>query len=232
MPEIRSLSIRGRKLRLLHYGEVASTQAIARDLVARGAAPGTIIIADSQTGGRGRYGRTWVSPPGGLYTSIVLDPDSLLSLRAGVAVVETLIGYGLKARLKWPNDVTMDEKKIAGILIEEVSGMMILGIGVNLRETPYPGSTCVRSEIGRAPGPEEFLSAIVENLGSAWTAAALRADYRRLCATIGKEVSISSGSVRIVSRAVEIDRSGRLVLDTINGRKVISSGECTHLRPR
>ena len=220
-----SVSMLRERFRLIHYEQVASTQAIARRF-----APGTIVLADSQTAGYGRYGRRWNSPRGGLYASIVLPEDLLLPIRAGVAVAETLIEYGVPARLKWPNDVLVHEKKIAGILIEEVSQRMVLGIGVNLEHAPHPGSTCVRLEIGRAPGPEEFLSAMVEKLGAARAATALRADYRRLCVTIGREVSIAIGATRIAGRAVGIDQVGRLILATPTGRRVVASGECTHVR--
>ena len=224
MPQIRSLSINGRELRLLRYAQVDSTQRVARGLPV-----GTVVIADSQTAGHGRYGREWISPPGGLYASIVLPPDPLLPLRAGVAVAEALSGCGIPARLKWPNDVTVDGRKIAGLLIEEADGTMILGIGVNLDRVPYPGATSVRAAGGAVPRPDELLVRILTSLLAPVSEAEMVARYRQLCATIGREVSVSVGTEEIRGRAVGIDRSGRLILETDDGARLISSGECVHL---
>lgn len=224
MPEIRTLSIHGRELRLLRYAQVDSTQRVARGLPV-----GTVVIADSQTAGHGRYGREWASPPGGLYASIVLVPTPLLPLRAGVAVAEALSGCGIPARLKWPNDVTVNGRKIAGILIEEAGGAMILGIGVNLEGIPYPGATSIRVAGGRTPLSGELLTRIIEALFTPLPDEAVIERYRDLCATIGKEVSVAVGTARIHGRAVGIDRSGRLVLETDDGVRLISSGECIHL---
>ena len=227
MPQIRSLSINGHELRLLRYGRVDSTQRIARGLPV-----GTVVIADSQTAGHGRYGREWVSPPGGLYTSIVLAPDPLLPLRAGVAVAEALSECGIPAQLKWPNDVTVDGKKIAGVLIEEADGTMILGIGVNLDRVPYPGATSVRAAGGRVPAPEELLSRILRVLLAPMADDAILTRYRALCATLGKEVSVSIGRGLIRGRAVGIEPDGALIVSTAAGARRIASGECRHLYGR
>jgi len=131
---------------------LGSTNDRMKQLARRGAAEGTIVLADRQTGGRGRERRTWVSPAGGLYLSILLRPRcaelSLLPLAAGVAVAETAAEHGLPVALKWPNDVVVrsrpslsrdepSERKLAGILAEAVSGAsgaewVVLGVGVNL----------------------------------------------------------------------------------------------------
>ncbi len=229
MPEIRSLSIHGRELRLLRYDEVDSTQRVARGLVERGAGPGTIVIAGSQTAGHGRYGREWASPPGGLYASIVLDPDPLLPLRAGVAVAEALSGYGIAARLKWPNDVTVGGKKIAGILVEAAGGAMILGIGVNLEGIPYPGATSVRAAGGSVPRPDELVVRIVAPLVVPVPGDEIIARYHELCTTIGREVAVSVGAEVIRGRATGIDRWGRLAVRTMEGIRRVSSGECLHI---
>ncbi len=224
MPEIRSLSIHGRELRLLHYGAVDSTQRVARGLPV-----GTVVIADVQTAGHGRYGRTWISPPGGLYTSIVLKPDPLLPLRAGIAVAAALTERGTAARLKWPNDVLVGGRKIAGILIEEADGAMILGIGVNLDKAPYPGATSVRAAGGKVPVPEELLVRILDALLAPVPNEVVIARYRELCITIGKVVSVSIGAEEVSGRATGIDREGRLMLETDAGRRIVSSGECEHI---
>jgi BirA family biotin operon repressor/biotin-[acetyl-CoA-carboxylase] ligase len=116
----------------LHLRTIGSTNARARELAQAGAPHGTAVTADEQTAGRGRQGRGWSTPPGSaLAVSLVIhDPDPLLSLRAGLAVAD-LAGPG--ARVKWPNDVLVDGRKVAGILAEgrPQEGWAVLGIGVN-----------------------------------------------------------------------------------------------------
>jgi BirA family transcriptional regulator, biotin operon repressor / biotin---[acetyl-CoA-carboxylase] ligase len=116
----------------LHLRSIGSTNARARELAQAGAPHGTAVTADEQTAGRGRQGRGWSTPPGGaLAVSLVIrDPDPLLSLRAGLAVAD-LAGEG--ASVKWPNDVLVDGRKVAGILAEgrPQEGWAVLGIGVN-----------------------------------------------------------------------------------------------------
>jgi BirA family transcriptional regulator, biotin operon repressor / biotin---[acetyl-CoA-carboxylase] ligase len=116
----------------LHLRSIGSTNARARELALAGARHGTAVTADEQTAGRGRQGRGWSTPYGGaLAVSLVIrDPDPLLSLRAGLAVAD-LAGEG--ARVKWPNDVLVDGRKVAGVLAEgrPQEGWAVLGIGVN-----------------------------------------------------------------------------------------------------
>ena len=116
----------------LHLRSIGSTNARARELAQAGAPHGTAVTADEQTAGRGRQGRGWATPPGSaLAVSLVIrDPDPLLSLRAGLAVADLA---GARARVKWPNDVLVDGRKIAGALVEgrPQEGWAVLGIGVN-----------------------------------------------------------------------------------------------------
>jgi len=116
----------------LHLREIGSTNARARELAAAGAPHGTIVTADLQTAGRGRQGRAWTTPAGqALAVSLVVrDPDPLLSLRAGLAVADLA---GPDARVKWPNDVLLDGRKVAGVLVEgrPQEGWAIVGMGVN-----------------------------------------------------------------------------------------------------
>ena len=116
----------------MHLREVGSTIDVARDLALGGASHGTLVTADVQTAGRGRQGRTWSAPAGQalLLALVVRDPDPLLSLRAGLAVADLA---GPAARVKWPNDVWVDGRKVAGILVEgrPQENWAIAGIGVN-----------------------------------------------------------------------------------------------------
>jgi BirA family biotin operon repressor/biotin-[acetyl-CoA-carboxylase] ligase len=134
---------------LFFYPSLESTNSKAYDMAKEGAEEGTVIIADGQTGGRGRLGRKWFSPPGlNLYTSIILKPDippqeaQTLTLMAAVAVAEAVAAYSpLRPTVKWPNDILIDSRKVAGILTEincetDRVNFIVLGIGVNLNMTP------------------------------------------------------------------------------------------------
>jgi BirA family biotin operon repressor/biotin-[acetyl-CoA-carboxylase] ligase len=141
----KSLTTRWLGQRVIHYSDVVgSTNTEAKRLAREGAPEGTLIVADAQTKGRGRLGRSWVSPPGtGLYLSIILRPDCpadwlpKLTLTAGVAVASTIRQTGLTPQLKWPNDILIADRKVGGILTEAVFdrrriNFAILGIGVNV----------------------------------------------------------------------------------------------------
>jgi BirA family transcriptional regulator, biotin operon repressor / biotin---[acetyl-CoA-carboxylase] ligase len=157
----------------LHLRRIGSTNARARELAAAGAPHGTAVTADEQTAGRGRQGRGWSTPPGGaLAVSLVIrDPDPLLSLRAGLAVAELA---GADARVKWPNDVLVDGRKVAGILVEGrlQEGWAVLGIGINaaLDLTVLPGEVRGRAgTLGLDPGElpralDELLAALERRL--------------------------------------------------------------------
>jgi BirA family biotin operon repressor/biotin-[acetyl-CoA-carboxylase] ligase len=133
----------------LHLRSIGSTNARARELAQAGAPHGTAVTADEQTAGRGRQGRGWATPPGSaLAVSLVIrDPDPLLSLRAGLAVAD-LAGAG--ARVKWPNDVLVDGRKVAGVLVEGhlQEGWAVLGIGVNAALDPAVLPDEVRERAG------------------------------------------------------------------------------------
>jgi BirA family transcriptional regulator, biotin operon repressor / biotin---[acetyl-CoA-carboxylase] ligase len=152
----------------LHLRATSSTNDRARALAAAGAPHGTLVTAGEQTAGRGRQGRTWSAPPGrALLCSLVLrDYDPLLPLRAGLAVADLA---GDAARVKWPNDVLVDGRKVAGILVEArpQDGWAVLGIGVNvavdLADLP-PELRDRAGTLGRAPG--ELEAALTELLAA------------------------------------------------------------------
>ena len=128
------------KYKLISLDKISSTQDWAHDLIAHGEAVNkTVITATAQTAGRGRYRRQWVSHHGNLYASFIYksaERDPKLSYAAGVAVAETLISFGLKPQIKWPNDILISGKKISGILIEYAQSFVIIGIGINIKTCP------------------------------------------------------------------------------------------------
>jgi BirA family transcriptional regulator, biotin operon repressor / biotin---[acetyl-CoA-carboxylase] ligase len=148
----------------IHYFDsIGSSNDVALRLADAGAPEGTVIVAGAQTAGRGRRGRDWFSPPGaGLYVSLILRPpaevSAAMTLMAGVALADAIrIGTGLAARIKWPNDLLVDNLKLAGILAEGGgSTYVVLGFGVNLTRAAYPPAianraTSIEHELGRAP---------------------------------------------------------------------------------
>jgi BirA family biotin operon repressor/biotin-[acetyl-CoA-carboxylase] ligase len=166
----------------VHWHEsVGSTMDVAAAMAAAGAPHGVVIAARQQTAGRGRRGATWVSPPGaGLYFSVVVRPDdtgatALITLAAGVAVRDGIThATGLAAELKWPNDLLVGRRKLAGILAEGHAlhtpvQAVVIGVGVNVRRAAYPPEVAARAtsledELERAVDHEELLAAIVAQL--------------------------------------------------------------------
>src|SRR4029079_10376791 len=153
---------------VLWYAEVSSTNDVVATLADRGEPEGSVVIADAQSAGRGRHGRTWASPPGaGLYMSILMRPAahavSLLTIAAGVAFADGIqAATGLQPQLKWPNDVYVGGRKLAGILAEagtSKSGVqhVVLGCGINLMPAAYPAdgagrAASIEPDLGRATG--------------------------------------------------------------------------------
>jgi len=139
------------------YTTVDSTMSIAADLPI-----GDVVVAGEQTAGQGRHGHTWYSAPGeGLYCSVVLQPTPLLTLALGLAVAEAI---GVPCDLRWPNDVMLDNKKVAGILVQLVNGKAIAGIGINLTQTEFPPeleATSLRLHTGSPCPPEGLLTRLL-----------------------------------------------------------------------
>lgn len=220
--------------------EVAVTTSTNADLVAAvhagQARPGDVLLADQQTAGRGRLGRGWSSRPGaGLTASIVLPlpANGWFPLAAGVAVARALTAAtGLAAQLKWPNDVLLDGRKVAGLLAEAVPPVgVVLGIGVNLTATaaelPGPQATSVSLAGGPALTPRQALTAVLTVLGAHQVAPVTLADYRALSATVGRRVRLELPDGSFVTGVADIAADGRLVIDGHG----FTAGDVVHLRP-
>jgi BirA family biotin operon repressor/biotin-[acetyl-CoA-carboxylase] ligase len=218
----------------LHLRATTSTNDRARALAHEGAPHGTLVTAAEQHAGRGRQGRTWSAPPGrALLLSLVLrDPPGLLPLTAALAVAQIA---GPAARIKWPNDVLVDGRKVAGILAEgrPHEGWAVLGIGLNvaLRVEDLPAELhATAGTLGLAPADLEptlqrLLAALEQTLALDDTA--LLAAYRDRDALRGQEVTWAGGS----GRAAGIDGAGRLVVELAGGgRTALSAGEVHLLR--
>ncbi|HKC83145.1 MAG TPA: biotin--[acetyl-CoA-carboxylase] ligase [bacterium] len=194
---------------VVRLDSVKSTQDVARDMPV-----GSIVVADHQTEGRGRMERRWEAPPGtALLVSFVLQPNPLLSLAAGVAAAEAC---GPRVRLKWPNDLLLDDRKLGGILVETTARKAVCGIGINLTWAPEGA--------GRLDQPREKVLARLRQKIDLWTAAP--ADrvldrWRELSATLGRRVRID-GTEGI---AEDLGPNGELIVD---GRPFVA-GSVTHL---
>jgi BirA family biotin operon repressor/biotin-[acetyl-CoA-carboxylase] ligase len=212
----------------LHLRATGSTNDRARELAARGAAHGTLVTAGEQTAGRGRQGRVWTAPPGrALLASLVLrDAGELLSLAAGVAVAEVA---GPAARIKWPNDVLVDGRKVAGILVEgrPQEGWAVLGIGVNVAVAPEDFPVELRDRAGTLGRPaselEPFLAALLGAL-ERW----LGAPRTDVLAAVRARDALRDQPVRWTGgngTGAGIDDAGRLLVATAEGVVALDAGE-------
>lgn len=198
---------------ILHFSSVSSTQEIAKMILREN----VVVVADEQREGRGRKGRRWFSPYGGLWMTVILKDfnSHLLTLAAGIAVAKTLESFGVKAKIKWPNDILIEGKKVAGILAEKHKDFVLLGIGVNL-ENEIPEEIkdlATNVSIKR----EEFLLAFLEILEEELKKDKedILEDWREYECTLGKKVSVDD---ELVGIARDIDDDGFLILE-VNGRR-------------
>lgn len=211
------------------FDSVSSTQRAARDLLESGrACLGHIVVADQQTAGRGRLGRVWASPLGGLYATFIVPSDRLLALRAGLAAARVLEALGVAVRLKWPNDLVVGERKLGGILIEADAGVARVGVGINLTMSPLGDATCLL-DLGVRVDRDALVREIYSGLVTRESEAGILDSYRIRSATLGRRVRIDVGVGRTVAgRAVGIDALGRLLVETRDGVEVVSCGDCLH----
>lgn len=233
---------------VLWYAEVGSTNDVAGALADRGEADGTVVIADAQSAGRGRHGRAWASPPGaGLYMSIIMRPSahvvSLLTIAAGVALADGIeAATGLQPQLKWPNDVYMSGRKLAGILAEAGTSKagvqhVVLGCGVNLMPAAYPPdvaarATSIESELGRAVDRGLLLTECLAALHARYLELQSHAPARviarwrdRAASTFGRRVEWDVAGVARQGVAEDIDDSGALLVRDGAVRARVISGE-------
>jgi BirA family transcriptional regulator, biotin operon repressor / biotin---[acetyl-CoA-carboxylase] ligase len=235
-----------------------STNAVVADRARAGESPGLLVVTDHQTAGRGRLDRTWVTPAGVALTfSLLVAPDDVpvarwpwLPLLAGVAVAHAVRRVaGVDARLKWPNDVLVDDAKTTGILVERVEGprhaSAVIGIGVNVLQTreelPVDTATSLAVAAGRPVDRVALLAAITDELGRGyddWCAATgdarvsgLLATYTGLCATVGSQVRVELPRDEVLlGEATGIDDDGRLLVAGPSGTVALGAGDVVHVR--
>lgn len=234
------------------HDEVPSTQQVASEAAVAGVPEIHVVLADTQTAGRGRQGREWHAPPGtSLLVSCVLRPTtdfpalSLLPLLAGLALAEVAERYCPRVTLKWPNDLLLDGSKAAGIITEHAAGgAVILGVGINVdwRGEPRPPGAPEATSLAEAGAADvdrwRVLAAFLGLFGRRyldWSEApgAFLDEYRRRCATIGLRVRLTrSAGPPLEGLALKISDDGTLVvLDDASTAHRVVAGDVEHVRP-
>ena len=239
----------GKKLIILKSTD--STNNEIKKLAALGEESGTVVTAETQTSGRGRFGRQWSSDKGGLYFSILLRTDlppsniAAITLAAGYAVCLAVREYtGLDARIKWPNDIIVENRKICGILTEIAAqsdsiDYIIIGIGININNTEFPDeikhkASSIHLETNKNIDKSDFFRTVLIYLDKVISSFLISisiddmSSFKRICATIGREVSVKRGENVLKGIARDITPFGELVIETEDSQKItISSGEVT-----
>ncbi len=246
------------------HEEIGSTQERARERAREGAPHGTLVVSEVQTGGRGRLGRRWGSPAGGLWMSLVLRPDvpagvaARITQAAAVGVAKALREFGVEARIKWPNDLLVDGRKICGILAESSVGnvpvaakkvgtgegrrvdFVVLGVGLNANLEPQdlgvPDSeaTTLRSELGHDVDLISLLRSLLSHLdfelGRIEDFGAILDDWRALDCTLGERVRVRRFGETLEGVALDLGPEGELLLKTNDGVVELFEGEVEQLR--
>jgi len=240
--------------RIVSYRTLGSTNDVAKQLADSGAPEGTLIVAEEQTKGRGRLGRSWHSPPKcGLYFTLILRPPippakaPALSICAALAVIDSLRElFGIQVFTKWPNDVLINRKKVCGILTELVTrgngvDSVIVGVGMNvnnkredfpkdLRKTATSLAIELGEEVSRLEVLKRFLLEFERDylLFSNSGLAPFRNHYRECSAVLGRSVKIRCGDKLLSGIAEDIDEEGSLILKKGRRRLFLPGGEITH----
>ncbi len=235
---------------------IGSTNDRARELLATAGGDGSVVVADQQTAGRGRRGRTWESPPGtNLYLSVALEPDLAaadawrLGLATALAVAEACETVAPVA-LKWPNDVVSaaDGRKLGGLLIETMAEAdrlrgAVLGIGINvnwlraemppkLQATATSLADLAGAPVDRAVVLASLLDALEAEIAAVVAGDSPLARYRARCSTLGSTVAVGTTDGPLTGRAVDLDETGALVVEDGDGRRhTVTGGEVTRVRP-
>jgi BirA family biotin operon repressor/biotin-[acetyl-CoA-carboxylase] ligase len=230
--------------RIHTFEEVDSTQRVAKELAVGGAPEGIVVIAEAQSQGRGRAGRRWISPPGGLWLSAVLRPKlapaeaQRVTLAVGVAAARAITRTtGLKVELKWPNDVLIGGRKVCGVLTESSvrSGLLeflVIGVGINANVDPtklppdlHTSTTSISRELRREVPIEELTKAVLEELQNVYASlgggsfASVLSDWKGLTSTIGSWVEVKTPDGVVEGLAEDVNLDGSLTLRLRNGSR-------------
>ena len=234
----------GKKLYI--YETVDTVMDIAHQKARAGEDEGTVILAKAQKKGRGRLGRKWVSYSGaGLYFAIILKPDikhhdaPKVTLLSALSVAEVLKkSYRLNAHIRWPNDVLIGDKKVAGMLADtqtesDLISRCNLGIGINVNNRPdVPDSYSLADMLGRSVSRKDLLMSFLEELERTmdrYTREDLVSEWKSLSSTIGRRVKIATPRGSVTGKAVDVDSTGALVVEEGDHRHILYYGDCHHI---
>jgi BirA family biotin operon repressor/biotin-[acetyl-CoA-carboxylase] ligase len=240
--------------RLIYFDDIDSTNRVASDLARSGATEGTVILADSQTQGRGRNTHTWYSPPGvNLYFTVILFPQAerlhYLPYLAGLSIAQALDQLGIDCDLKWPNDILIDGKKAGGVLIqtsieENRLQFALLGIGINVNTVSFPEqlqsiATSLAQVLGREIDRENFFAHLLFEFEQLYGRIAVMS-WEELTDLFSRRSSILQGCHVQIEQQGEIktgvtaglDSMGGLVLQTPAGREIFYAGEIVSCRKK
>ncbi|MBV8095641.1 MAG: biotin--[acetyl-CoA-carboxylase] ligase [Acetobacteraceae bacterium] len=231
--------------RLETYAKAGSTSDICLSRAASGESEGLAVLALQQTKGRGSRGRSWLSPPGNLSLSVLLRPNASLleagewPLRAGLALSDALLSFlpdPASLTVKWPNDLLLRGRKLAGILIDTISGpdrriaALVLGFGVNLAVAPEIEGRATASLAGEGlvpPAPESFAPILLDRLASRCNEGfpSVRAAWLERAHPLGTRLKVIGGGLVLEGKFAGLDGAGHLLLETPAGVQAISAGE-------
>jgi len=223
--------------RVIYYPQLTSTMNVARQEAQQGAAEGTAVIADEQTGGKGRVKRIWLSPRGSIALSVILYPEvpylPFLIMLTSLAVVRSIAAVtGLDSQIKWPNDVLIKGKKVCGILVEnDVRGnkvtYTIIGIGINVNFSPSdfpeipPTATSLTDELGSSVSRADMIRCLLIEMEKLYSALpdgeSVYQGWRDRLETLGRKVQTKSGETTLEGIAESVARDGSLLLRHSNG---------------
>jgi len=230
----------GRKL--YYLDSVDSTNVYAKSLINK-VPEGTVVLANLQTEGKGRFGKNWYSPEGGIWMSTILKPAniSLMSIAAGVAVCETFHINGIILGIKWPNDILLNGKKVAGILTEIVDDTVILGIGINLNINKFPdeldgSASSIFLETKKHLDKKMICDLLYKQLDECYLMLknnmvfGLLTKWRHYTVLLGKEVIVEMGDRKLSGKVLDIDNNGALVIMCSNDRVQYIIGGICHMK--
>jgi BirA family biotin operon repressor/biotin-[acetyl-CoA-carboxylase] ligase len=235
---------------IVYRETIDSTQNLAISLASRSGSNGTVVIAEQQECGRGRQKRKWLSPKGGLWLSVVLKPSiptvkiTLLPLVAAVAVCDSIMTTGIDARLKWPNDVMISGKKVAGILLDisaeaDMVNYAVIGIGINANvdssviSARLEGTkiTSLSDELGRNTNRLDLTRYLLENLERYYVemeekgARTILQQWKKRSDMLGRKVAVVQNNKTILGVAADVNDDGSLLLQTDHGDINVVSGD-------
>ena len=236
---------------ILYFDSIDSTNTKAQELAEKGYPSGTLVVADKQIAGKGRRGRNWESPSGcGIFMTLMLKPDinpnneSMLTLVSALAVAKALADItGQDAKIKWPNDIVIDGRKVCGILTEmsaqfDYINNIVIGIGINVNNSSFPEEISATASSlrllsgGKKYRRAEIIEKIMEYFEKYYSIfletedlSALVNEYDAMLVNMKKQVKVLDPKEPFEGKAMGITKTGELIVDTWESRKLVSSGE-------